>query len=128
MIQRASGYYLLPFLLWLLFMFLLNTGCGHKSVEDYLRTGDQAMQSGRLATTSAIRPTIFGFFETLRVRLRHPSSMENIDKSIRASSSTVNPLERSSMHFSIELLFVKGVHNSSVIAGKAIGGHEVWRW
>jgi tetratricopeptide (TPR) repeat protein len=49
MIQRASGDHLPPFLLWLLPMFLLNTGCGHKSVEDYLAAGDQAMQSGRLA-------------------------------------------------------------------------------
>jgi protein O-mannosyl-transferase len=29
-------------------MFLLNAGCGHKSVEDYLAAGDHAMQSDRL--------------------------------------------------------------------------------
>jgi tetratricopeptide (TPR) repeat protein len=29
-------------------MFLLNTGCGHKSVEGFLRIGDLAMQSGHL--------------------------------------------------------------------------------
>lgn len=48
MIQRASGDRLPPFLLWLLLMSLLNTGCGYKSVEDYLAAGDQAMQSNRL--------------------------------------------------------------------------------
>jgi tetratricopeptide (TPR) repeat protein len=49
MIQRASGDHLPPFLLWLLLMFLLNMGCVHNSVEDYLTAGDQAMQSDRLA-------------------------------------------------------------------------------
>lgn len=49
MIQRPSGDHLPPFLLWLLLTFLLNTGCSHKSVEDYLTAGDQAMQSDRLA-------------------------------------------------------------------------------
>jgi tetratricopeptide (TPR) repeat protein len=50
MIQRASGDQLAPFLLWfLLLMFLLTTGCGHKSVEDYLAAGDRAMQSDSLA-------------------------------------------------------------------------------
>ena len=48
MIRRASGDHLRPFLLPLLLMFLLNTGCGHKSVEDYLAAGDQAMQNDRL--------------------------------------------------------------------------------
>jgi tetratricopeptide (TPR) repeat protein len=49
MIQRASCDHLPPFLPWLLLMFLLYAGCGHKSVEDYLRAGDQAMQSDRLS-------------------------------------------------------------------------------
>ena len=49
MIQRAIGDHLPPFLLWLLLMFLLNTGCGYKSVDNYLTAGDQAMQSDRLA-------------------------------------------------------------------------------
>jgi tetratricopeptide (TPR) repeat protein len=49
MIQRARGDHLPPFLLWLLLISLLNTGCGYKSVEDYLTAGDQAMQSDRLA-------------------------------------------------------------------------------
>ena len=48
-IQRASGEHSPPFWLWLLVIFLLNAGCGHKSVADYLAAGDQAMQSGRLA-------------------------------------------------------------------------------
>jgi Flp pilus assembly protein TadD len=48
-IRRASGDHLPPFLLPLLLMFLSSTGCGHKSVEDYLAAGDQAMQSDRLA-------------------------------------------------------------------------------
>jgi tetratricopeptide (TPR) repeat protein len=46
-IQLASGDHLPPFLLWLLVIFFLNTGCGHKSVQNYLTAGDQAMQSDR---------------------------------------------------------------------------------
>jgi hypothetical protein len=49
MIQGASRDHLSPFVLLLLLMFLLNTGCNHKSVDDYLAAGDQAMQGDRLA-------------------------------------------------------------------------------
>jgi tetratricopeptide (TPR) repeat protein len=49
MIRRASGDHPPPFLFSLLLMFLLNTGCGQKSVENYLADGDQAMQSNRFA-------------------------------------------------------------------------------
>jgi tetratricopeptide (TPR) repeat protein len=49
MIRRASGGHLPAPLLSLLLVFLLTTGCGQKSVDDYLAAGDQAMQSERLA-------------------------------------------------------------------------------
>lgn len=49
MVRCFSGDHLPPLLLSLLLVFLLTTGCGHKSVDDYLAAGDQAMQSERLA-------------------------------------------------------------------------------
>ena len=48
MLQPASCDHLPTFLPWLLLMFLLYAGCDRKSVDDYLRAGDQAMQSDRL--------------------------------------------------------------------------------
>jgi Flp pilus assembly protein TadD len=47
MMQRVSGAHVLLYLL--LPILLLNARCSHKSVEDLLTAGDQAMQTGRLA-------------------------------------------------------------------------------
>ena len=49
MVRCFSGDHLPSLLLSLRLVFLLTTGCGHKSVDDYLAAGDQAMQSERLA-------------------------------------------------------------------------------